>query len=500
MIASDTMQPLQRRMLAVAFPRWSAECARRSARRQGVAIGSETAVLVITESQGVRTVHDCCRCAAAIGVLRGMSLVQARAICSGARVELPHVPERDASMLRACAVWCQCFSPITLIEPSAGMPVVLIDITGCERIHPSEPALERHIRHALHARGFTARTACATTAAAAVALATARRTPHAVRTLEACPVRSLRLERKVIARMQEVNIRRVGDLLRCTRASLAARFGAHTLLRLDQAFGRVEQHIEPIRPRPLPAAERMFDGPVAALDVLQITMQQLLGAVCVQLHAVDRGAREIELAADCADAPRWTRRLVFGAPSTNARHMAGMLAPSLEGMKAGLGVERMRIAVVRMGRMMRQEAIGEWIDTLCARLGRDAVLRCGLVEDHRPRRAARWIPVLRHGFDRRATAQALRARVVQAWRPSMLLPHAEAATVVMGSGGSVHWRGDCCAVRSWHGPERIAPPWVTTAALAPDEGGDFWRAQCNDGRWLWLRRTCDGWSVLGVWS
>ncbi|MFM7479996.1 MAG: Y-family DNA polymerase [Planctomycetota bacterium] len=500
MIAPNAMQPLQRRMLAVAFPRWSAECARRTARRQGVAIGSETAVLVIAESHGARIVHDCCSGAAAIGVLRGMSLVQARAICSGARVELPHVPERDASMLRACAVWCQRFSPITMMEPSAGMPVVLIDITGCERIHPSEPALEQRVRHAMRARGFTARIACAANAAAAVALATARRTPNAPRTLEACPVRSLRIERKVIERMHEVNIRRVGDLLRCTRASLASRFGAHTLRRLDQAFGRAVQHIEPVRPRPLPVAERTFDGPVAALDVLQISMQELIGAVCVQLHALERGAREIELAADCADAPRWTRRLVFGAPSANARHMSGMLAPSLEGMKAGLGVERLRLAVLRMGRMMRQEAIGEWVDTLCARLGADAVLRCGLVEDHRPRRASRWLPVLRHGFDARATTQALRARVVQAWRPSLLLRRAEAAAVTLGSGGSVRWRGDSHAVHAWHGPERIAPPWTATAALAPDEGGDFWRAQCDDGQWLWLRRTRDGWTVLGVWS
>jgi len=500
MTPRNAIQPLQQRILAVAFPRWSAECARRTARRQGVAIGNETAVLVIAASHGAHVVHDCCRSAAAMGVLRGMSLVQARAICSGARVELPHVPERDASMLRACAVWCQRFSPITLLEPSVGMPVVLIDITGCDRIHPSEPALEQQIRRAMHARGFTARTACAANAAAAVALATARRTPNAVRTLEECPVRSLRIDRTIIERMHEVNIRRIGHLLRCTRTSLASRFGAQTLLRLDQAFGRARQHIEPVRPRPLPAAERIFDGPVSALDALQISTQELVGAVCVQLHALERGAREIELAADCADAPRWTRRLVFGAPSANVRHMAGMLAPSLEGMKAGLGVERLRLAVLRMGRLMQQEAISEWVDTLCARLGRDAVLRCGLVEDHRPRRASRWLPVLRHGFDSRATSQALRARVVQAWRPSLLLPRAESAAVVLGSGGSVRWRGDSHVVHTWHGPERIAPPWTATAALAPDEGGDFWRAQCTDGRWLWLRRTRDGWSVLGVWS
>jgi protein ImuB len=489
---------LPRRMLAVAFPRWSAECARRTANRQGV--GSAAVVLVVRESHGTRTVHDCCMCAASLGVRRGMSLVQARAICSGARLERPYMPQRDAAMLRACAVWCQRFSPITLIEPSDGMPVVLIDITGCERIHPSEPLLEQQVRRAMNARGFTARTACASNAAAAVALATARRTPNAVCTLESCPVRALRLERSVVERMHEVNIRRVGDLLRCTRASLASRFGAQTLLRLDQAFGRVPQHMEPVRSRPLPAAERIFDGPVAALDALQFTVQELIGAVCVQLHALERGAREIELAAECADAPRWTRRLVFGAPSANARHLAGMLAPAVERMKAGLGVERLRLSVLRMGRMMQQEAIGEWIDTLCARLGDDAVLRCGLVEDHRPRRASRWLSVLRHGFDPRATARTVRARVVQAWRPSLLLQRAEAAAVEVGCHGSIRWRGECRAVRSWHGPERISPSWTAAAALAPDEGGDFWRAQCDDGLWLWLRRTRDGWTVLGMWS
>lgn len=500
MIAQHAMTAPRRRMLAVAFPRWTAECARRTARRQGAAISPDAAVLVVTESHGVRTVHDCCRHAASLGVLRGMSLLQARAICSGPRTELPHMPERDASMLRACAVWCQRYSPITMLEPSAGIPVVLIDITGCERIHPSEPALELQVRRAMHARGFTARTACAPNAAAAVALATARHAPHAARTIDACPVRCLRLDRKVIARMHEVNIRRVGDLLRCTRASIASRFGAPTLLRLDQAFGRTEQHIAPLRPRPLPAVERIFDGPVAALDALQFATQELIGELCVQLHALERGAREIELVADCADAPRWTRRLVFGAPSANARHMMGMLAPSLERMKAGLGVERLRLAALRMGRMMRQEALGEWIDTLCARLGDGAVMRCGLVEDHRPGRASRWLPVLRHGFDPRATAQAVRVRVVQAWRPSLLLPRAEMASVEVGSGGSVRWRGECRTVLSWHGPERIAPPWTAVGAMAPAEGGDFWRAQCADGLWLWLRRTSDGWMVLGSWS
>lgn len=490
---------MSRRILAVAFPRWCAECARRSARRRGVPVPADAAVLVLGERSGARLVVDCCRAAADLGVRRGMALVHARAICDGPRLELPHEPEREASMLRACALWCQRISPVTMIEPSAGMAAVLIDITGCERIHPPEPALESRLRAALKVRGFTARTAVAPTCAAAVALAAARRAPGIPRTVEECPVRALRLDRATIERMHEVNIRRIGELARCTRGSITARFGAGTLLRLDQAFAHAVEFHEPLRERPLPCAEIAFDGPVAALDAVQQATQALVERVCEQLAAAARGAREVELSAACADAPRWSRRLTFGAPSARARHMLAMLAPAVERMRAGIGVELLRLRVLRMGRMVQQEAVGEWVDTLSARLGDEAVLRCALVEDHRPARSLRWLPVLRHGFDMRSTARSVRVRVVQSWRPSRILDPAEPAAVVLGEGGSVLWRGVHHAVRHWHGPERIASPWGGKAAGGAGDGGDYWRAQTDAGGWLWLRRCRDGWSVAGRW-
>src|SRR5690606_26864852 len=105
------------------------------------------------------------------------------------------------------------------------------------------------------------------------------------------------------------------------------------------------------------------------------------------------------------------------------------------------------------------EAIGELVDTLVARLGSERVVRMLPVESHLPERAFRAVPVMEEA--RRARTNV--ATVTPHDRPTLLLPRPEPAHVLAltpdGPVLSLRWRGEDRRVARCLGPERIGPEW-----------------------------------------
>ncbi|MFN9970808.1 MAG: DNA polymerase Y family protein, partial [Phycisphaerae bacterium] len=92
--------------------------------------------------------------------------------------------------------------------------------------------------------GFRARVAIAPSGGSAWALARyGPRSPLRVDDagvrgeLEPLPIEALRLSRRVVDDLALVGVRRVGELLKLPRASLAPRYGGAVLLRIEQALG-----------------------------------------------------------------------------------------------------------------------------------------------------------------------------------------------------------------------------------------------------------------------
>ena len=493
----------QRRLLAIVLPHWSVDCARRSARQRGQRITEQTIMLIIRSHGGIRTVCACCQRASRCGIRPGMALAHARVLSPPRRIEEEEMQKRDMALLCACAIWCQRYAPITMIESTPGPAAIIVDITGCERVHPCETRLMNRVVDELAARGVSARVAPASTAAAAVAIAQSSRqskaNSNATINLEGCSVRALRIDRDAIDSLAQVNVRTIGELSKLPRTGATIRYGSAVLRRLDEALGFAAEYLQPIRSMPPPSMERVFDGPVTNLEGIQLSVRFLLDALCEQLNERIRGGREFELVATCADAPASSVRLTLGAPSCNAKHLANMFAPMVERINMGVGVESIRISVLRMGRRGAGEAVGEWVDTLTARLGNRGVFRAGFVEDHRPAHSIRWIPVSQSGFALRIATRDAMVKAVSAWRPSHQFMRPEQVIVSAPYAARIVLRGRSVAIRHWVGPERIVSSWESSQT-DNSEGCDFWRAEAEDGRWFWLRQAQSGWTLVGIWS
>ncbi len=193
-------------------------------------------------------------------------------------------------------------------------------------------------------------------------------------------------------------------------------------------------------------------------------------------------------------------------------------------------------------------AWGELVDTLVGRLGPEGVVRIEPVESHLPERAFRERPVMEE-VPRRVSASTAAATgpttsAIPADRPTRLLPRPESIDAISLSPDgpllSLGWRGRRWRVVSCVGPERIAPEWWRWAAAkqgalpakskSPGKPGgaklgrakpgrrlgsvsprplppppperDYFAAQLQDGRWLWVcRQVGTGWwFVHGEWS
>lgn len=504
---------LNRSLLAIVFLRWRADCARKYARLQSGAenhLSARTPLIVITLERGARIVCACCAHASRRGIHEGMALAHARALCPPPRIEVDAQPDREAATVRAVARWCQRYAPIVAIEPTDGATAILVDITGCERIHQSHTHLTKRVVHELAARGFAVRVAIAPTAAAAVALA-----QSGARELSACPLGALRISPHAVTALADVQVQTIGELARLPRASVAARYGSEVLHRLDQAIGEAIEIVTPIRSQPPPAVEHIFDGPVTNHDGIARTVARLFDELCACLRAIVRGGREFELTALCADAPAYRHRMMLAAPSCRAEHLARLFAPHLEKIPMGMGIESLRIAVLRMGSCVAEgerggtvgERLGEWSDTLRAQLGDHALFRGGFAEHHEPLRSIRWIASARCGLSPRVALRHARVRAASAWRPSTWITPPESVAVAQAHASTIHVRGSAISIARWHGPERITSPWemvaASTTAASKPLCVDYWRVETTQGAWLWIAHDshgASGWSLVGLWS
>lgn len=456
-----------------------------------------------------------------------MDLTHAQALIpgGGARVA-PATPQRDRAALEALAVWALRFSPVVAPDPSDGL---LIDITGCGHLFRSESRLVQRLAERLHRLGFAARVASAPTVGGAWALArfgpvdVVVVSPDRLRAaLAELSMPALRLDPDAVEAMAAIGIERIAHVLDLPRASLPARFGPDVLRRLDQALGAMPEGIDPVRPIDPPSAERIFDGPTTQLEAVQVTARELLEELVQQLHRRECGARRIDVVLDRADAPPIRLALTLARPNRNARHLGRLLAPRLERVNLGFGVERVTITAARTGQLRHEQstcwpggvvadhhepdaAIGELTDVLANRLGAGRVLRADLTESHLPERVVRLVPAA--GDERpRQPVPALK----DADRPSVLFDPPEPVQVVSltpdGWPVRVTWRGADSKVIASLGPERVGQEWWRIGGGGGGGGGRdtrvYFKAQTQAGRWLWLFREARGgrWFIHGEWA
>jgi protein ImuB len=410
--------------------------------------------------------------------------------------------------LRRLAGWCLRYAPLTAVAPPDGVwpDGVWIDVTGSAHLLGGETRLLRDLVSRLLVQGFAARAAVADTPGAAHAMARFGAQDIAVvpaagqeAALRRLPLAALRLPNETLDGLRLMGIEQIGALAALPRAPLVRRFGALVTTRLDQAFGRAAEAIEPEFPPELIQARLSFVEPLLTAEAFTTVIDRLVPAVCSAMERSGRGARRVDLLFERVDGTTQAIRVGTARASRDARHLARLLRERLERVDPGLGVEAMRLVVPRTDALLpvqaaarlRAEDVEEpdmapLIDRLTNRLGAERVYRVAPVSSSVPERSARRVEA--------------RDKTAATWpedlpRPVRLLdpPQPVEAMALLPDHPPMAftWRRVRHRVRRADGPERIAGEWWKRDGETRSVR-DYFRVEDEEGHRYWLFRRGDG--------
>jgi protein ImuB len=291
---------------------------------------------------------------------------------------------------------------------------------------------------------------------------------------------------------------RIGDLAAKPRAPLALRFGPELCRRLDQAMGRLNEPIDPVRLPDLIEVRRVFAEPIGAAETIARYTGKLTGQICEALEAKGLGARRLDLLFHRIDNRIEAIRVSTAQPVRDATRLTRLLCDKIETIDPGFGIEIMCLAVPLAEPLAPKQTVSSLIeepeadvshlfDTLTNRVGEQRLYRFAPVESDVPERSVQKIaPVA--------------PDTVEAWpdpwpRPARLLPRPEPietlALLPDHPPISFTWRGIRRRVKYADGPERVFGEWWKRDAELSTVR-DYFRVEDEAGERFWIYRSGDG--------
>jgi len=432
----------------------------------------------------------------------GMVATQARALCSELVAHDADL-EGDAEALDRLALWAlKLYAPIVAADGPAGL---VIDASGAAHLHGGEEALLADLVSRLAAAGFAARAAMAGTWGAAHALArfVARPTTvvpsdHSGRSIAHLPTWALRLPDGMADALGKMGIDTVGEIEAKPRAPLALRFGPELTRRLDQAYGRTAEPIEPVEIPELIQVRRAFAEPISAPETLARYTLQLVEGLCEPLEAKGLGARTLDLRFHRVDNRIEVIRVGMARPVRDIKRLTRLLCDKLETVDPGFGVETMVLAapmaeplpwrpVATDLTQPPEPDLADLVDTLTNRIGAGRLYRVTPAQSDVPERSVRRID---------PTAPPSGENWPMHWpRPARLLPHPERIETLSllpdQPPTAFTWRGVRRRVKRADGPERIFGEWWRRDGEI-DAVRDYFQLEDDAGERFWVFRRGDG--------
>ncbi|MEO1732944.1 MAG: DNA polymerase Y family protein [Pseudomonadota bacterium] len=529
-----------RRILSLWFPNLGAERLIRLAR--GAVDGP---LAVVAEEHKAQIITSLNTEARAAGLHVDQPVRDAHAMCAGLITRSRNAPA-EAAFLTALRRWAGKFSPWVAEEaPDA----LVVDLTGCAHLFGGEAALLEVVEMDCADMGLTVRLGLGDTLGAAWALARfagqgaradrsgdaidqearATRSRAAKRrhwtkggaaptaqvqamraarvavpgqgygALSPLPIAALRLEPDMVAQLNRLGLRRVGDLLGQPRAALARRFGKGLVLRLDQAMGSAPEPVSPARQADHFAVRLTLQDPIGLKDDVMAGIDRMLPRLCERLEDRGRGLRSVRLEAHRTDQKAEVVYVGLARPSRDPHRIRPLLEMKVDSIDAGFGIDMLRLEAIeteplhdrdkvghlQAGRAVRERLEGNSaLDDLVGKLG----ARVGLEAITRRHPASSNIP--------EKTAQVLAA----AWsdpasdwpappspRPLLLWsPEPVQADDVPRVPQSFRWHGRNHTLSEAQGPERIAPEWWLDDPNWRSGVRDYWTVTTEQGDRLWL--------------
>jgi protein ImuB len=412
-------------------------------------------------------------------------------------------PTADAEALERLALWAlQRYAPIVAADPPDG---IVLDVAGAAHLHGGENAMLKGMVERIDASGLAARAALADSWSAAHALARFAARPvivvtqgESAKAILDLPIRALRLPKDMVDGLRVLGFEIVSELAAMPRAPLALRFGPELGRRLDQAFGRLAEPIDPVRPPDLIEVRRAFAEPIGAAETIARYTGKLVVQLCDALEAKGLGARRLDLVFHRVDNRIEAIRIGTALPVRDAKRLTRMLCDKIETVDPGFGIEIMSLVASVAEPLEPKQAISslteepeadvsDLIDTLANRVGEGRIYRLK--------------PVASDVLERSTTRIApLAPDTGEAWpdhwpRPSRLLPVPERidalALLPDHPPASFTWRGVRRRVKRADGPERVFGEWwKRDAELAAVR--DYFQVEDEAGERFWIYRAGDG--------
>jgi len=442
--------------------------------------------------------------AEAQGIFPGATVADARAIIPGLEV-LDDIPGLGEKLLAALAEWCIRFTPIAAVDAPDGL---LLDTTGCSHLWGGDEPYLQAILARLQARGYDVRGAMAQTIGAAWALArfgrrSAATEQKAATVQEAAteqellltlPPAALRLEAATLDKLHKLGLDTIGHFAHLARSALRRRFGPQLIQRLDQAFGREQEFLQPLFP-PEQYQERLpCVEPISTATGIGIALQRLLEALTTRLQKDGKGIREAELKAYRLDGKIERQKIATNRPGNNVPHLFKLFELKIEQIEPDLGIDLFTLEATRVEDLspvqeqlwggdqgLEARAIGELLDQFTGRFGSASIRRYLPDEHHWPERSIK-------------PAQDLGEKPSIPWRtdrprPTILLsqpipigvtaPVPDYPPLLFRHQGKVH------EIKKADGPERIEREWW----LEEGPHRDYYCVEDQDGARYWLFRS-----------
>lgn len=460
-----------------------------------------------------------------IGLKKNQGVAEARAIYPKLDI-VEEDPAADRRFLEGIADWCDRYTPLVAFDGGDGL---FLDITGCAHLFGGERAMLKDILFRLFQMGLDVRGAISSSPG--LSFAACRfgdggviANEEMADVLAPLPVASLRLDEDMIASLQKLGLKQVGDVMNAPRAPLARRFGAQLLLRLDQALGSDEEPVSPRRPVASLSAERRFAEPVQSeVEILHLA-GQIAASLTPGLEARGAGGRVFELMLFRVDGRVFRISAGASQPLRDPKRIAALFSERLQAihddLDAGYGFEILRLNVLRHedfdalqgdfdGDRQRDISLATFVDRVSARLGADCLQSFQLRESHVPERAVITVPAL-ESLSTRERRQEGEFSSSRSDRPLRLfrmpeLMEASLAEVPDGPPQSFRWRRTVHHVSRSEGPERLAMEWWVDDGKA--KARDYFRIEDDMGHRFWIYRegfygteTPPRWFMHGIFA
>lgn len=431
-----------------------------------------------------------------------------------------HDPEADRAGLRRLGLWAMRYTPVVApFGPAEGEDGLFLDITGAAHLHGGEAGLIDDLARRLVGFGLAPEIALAGTPGAAWALSRFHPAPGILRAgreanaLANLPVKALRLDPDLAARLRRLGLKTIGAVASRPRAPFAARFEAALLRRLDQATGRLPEPLDPLVPPPAYRSLRRLLEPIARQEAVVVVTRDVMADLAPALERDGVGARLLRLELYRVDGGLQTLEIGLSAATRDADHVARLVDLKLDraagrngdGLDAGFGFEAIGLAVVEAEpwstRQEGLEAAGEpqraarcaaLMDGLRQRLGARSVRRPVFRQSHLPERAEAFVAAEETG-----SADPSASGREPSWpggsarpRPILVFPRPEPVEVVAlvpeGPPQRFRWRGGQHRIARAEGPERIAGEWWRATERPATR--DYYLVEDDEGRRFWLYR------------